>query len=544
MKKLFLLSATALAGIATAGAEVPEPMHFSDACINKISPNGNLGASQGYSSGVKILDLVSGNILYSITAEEIFNIGVGFGVGNGISNTGIVLLSTDGFLAEYWKNGEIYTLDYPEEAEGNNSANGITPDGKRICGYVGVYGENEHDDDMLRNAPCIWNLEEDGEYSKPVILPHPTRDFTNRIPQYVMANYISEDGKTILGSMVDCVGYKSYPILWKENEEGEWSYEFINEELYHPEGIEIPEFPGEWTGGNYPSPYDFMTEEEQADYDEAYEAYAEGGYVGPEPNFADYMTEEEIDEYNAYCDEYNAWAELFNAWYEAYAIYVEATPMFDMNSFHLSSNGKYMVTSVATPIDDPMAWRPVSSYCPWVFDLTAGTITKYNDFGNIMATYIANDGTVLATSVSLADRQKFAYVIENGVCKGMQMWIDSKVATYGTWISDNMTFPVIIDSEWDEVNEQWIDTTEDMILTGVPTGTPDLSKVGLWVNNEWNFSTEAEAYVFDIQGGMVGVNSVAPETKGKVIFDLSGRQLREISAPGIYIVNGKKIMVK
>lgn len=539
-----LISAAAIATASLVNAEVAAPIHISNSCINNMSPDGTIGVSQGYSTGAKILDLASGNLLYEIPSDEMENIGVGFGVGNGISNTGIVLISTDGFLAEYWKDGKIYTLDYPEEAIGNNSANGITPDGSRICGYVGVFGETENEDDVLRNLPCIWNFEGDNEYSKPIILPHPERDFTGRIPQYVMANYISEDGKTILGSLVDCVGYMSYPILWKEDENGEWSYEVIHEELYHPEGFEFPAFPGEWTGGNYPMPYDFMSEEEQAAYDAAYAAYEAGGYVGAEPNPADYMTQEEIDAYNEYSDQYNAWVDQFNAWLDAYSEYVAACPSFDMNSFHLSGNGKYMTTSASTPIDDPMEWRPVSSYSPWVFDLTEGTISKYTDIGNIMATYVADDGTVLATSASITDRQRFAYVIAGGNCLGMQEWIASKVPSYGTWISENMTFPVIIDSEWDEIHDRWIDTTEDMTLTGVPTGTPDLSKIGVWINNEWDFATESEAYIFDIEAGVNSVDRINAASEGKVIYDLSGRKLREISAPGIYIIDGKKTMVK
>ena len=41
--------------------------------------------------------------------------------------------------------------------------------------------------------------------------------------------------------------------------------------------------------------------------------------------------------------------------------------------------------------------------------------------------------------------------------------------------------------------------------------------------------------------GIEGVSAVKGE---KVIFDLAGRKLNDMSAPGIYIVNGKKVMVK
>jgi hypothetical protein len=42
-----------------------------------------------------------------------------------------------------------------------------------------------------------------------------------------------------------------------------------------------------------------------------------------------------------------------------------------------------------------------------------------------------------------------------------------------------------------------------------------------------------------------GVEGVKVETAGKkVIYDLSGRRVNEMAQPGIYIVNGKKVMVK
>lgn len=541
MKKLFLLSAAALAGVAIASAEAPEPLHLSNACINKIAPNGTLGVSQGYSSGVQIFDLVSGNKLFEIPGDEIVNIGVGVGVGNGISNTGMVLLSTDGFLAEYWKDGEIYTLDYPDEAIGNNSANGITPDGKRICGYVGVYAAADSQDDVLMNVPCIWNEEGENEYSKPIVLPHPTKDLTGRVPQYVMANFISEDGKTILGSMVDCVGNMSVPLIWKEDADGKWSYEIVHEELYKHEDIVFPEFAGDFDG-DYPWTGNFMTEEELAAFEEAENAYY-NGLTDEYPNPADYMTAEEIAAFNAYVDEYNTWAEAFNNWYGVYELFCDACPKFDMNSFMMSANGKFMATSVATPIDDPFAWFTTFSYAPWVFDLTTGDITKYADSGSIMATYVANDGAVLGTDADFEHYQQSAFIIENGKCSSMNAWIGAKVPAYETWITENMTFEVY-GGYWDDELDEFVDTVDEVTMTGVPTATPDLSKIGLWIENSWDYMTEAEAFLFDIQGGTVGVGSVATEAEGKVIYDLSGRQLKEITAPGIYVINGKKVIVK
>ena len=42
----------------------------------------------------------------------------------------------------------------------------------------------------------------------------------------------------------------------------------------------------------------------------------------------------------------------------------------------------------------------------------------------------------------------------------------------------------------------------------------------------------------------VGIESVDAEVENDVIYDLSGRRIAEIVKPGIYIVNGKKVLVK
>ena len=44
--------------------------------------------------------------------------------------------------------------------------------------------------------------------------------------------------------------------------------------------------------------------------------------------------------------------------------------------------------------------------------------------------------------------------------------------------------------------------------------------------------------------GTTGIENVVTENGAKAIFDLTGRRVEAISAPGIYIVNGKKVLVK
>ena len=55
----------------------------------------------------------------------------------------------------------------------------------------------------------------------------------------------------------------------------------------------------------------------------------------------------------------------------------------------------------------------------------------------------------------------------------------------------------------------------------------------------------AASYSFRFDGiGTTGIENVEVENEVKAIFDLTGRRVEAITAPGIYIVGGKKVLVK
>ena len=57
--------------------------------------------------------------------------------------------------------------------------------------------------------------------------------------------------------------------------------------------------------------------------------------------------------------------------------------------------------------------------------------------------------------------------------------------------------------------------------------------------------SDAPYYSFRFDGeGTTGIENVEVENEVKAIFDLTGRRVEAITAPGIYIVNGKKVLVK
>ncbi len=54
----------------------------------------------------------------------------------------------------------------------------------------------------------------------------------------------------------------------------------------------------------------------------------------------------------------------------------------------------------------------------------------------------------------------------------------------------------------------------------------------------------AVSYSFRFGEGTTGVENMVVENEVKAIYDLTGRRVEAITAPGIYIVNGKKVLVK
>ncbi len=541
MKKQLLLTGIAAVGLSAIAADVPAPKTFENAYICAMSSNGVYAVSQT-SSGVTIFNLANGQVDSYLAdpddwSSPIFTVGLG----KCASDNGIVLGGADDDV-QYWKDGEWYYLDVPENATSTNLANAITPDGRRICGSIGV-SEFSFDGDALMQAPCIWNATEKG-YGMPVMLPHPDKDFTGRVPQYVTAIDISDDGKTIIGQVMNATGMMAYPIIYRENEEGEWSYEIPHEDFLMPEGTVFPEYPGDGPEG--PNAQDFMTEEEYKAYEDAVAAYW-NGEITEYPNMLDYMTEEEKAKYDEaeakYEAEYAKWMDEFDAWFAVLETCMNDCPDYEFNSVRISPDGKtYGCTIKGKGEEEPGSWFPfgASVYNVWVFDVNGDAITKYDQTDDFNLTYLANDGVALAaTSVGTNSN---SFILSNGGYETMLDWMSKKCPEYATWMKENMTFEYVKYEEDPETGD-WNEVMNEELMSGRPMSNPDLSVMALSVQNVWDYMTEADAFVFDLKAAS-GVSSLRPADNDKVIYDLSGRQLKSAAAPGIYIINGEKKVVK
>ena len=126
------------------------------------------------------------------------------------------------------------------------------------------------------------------------------------------------------------------------------------------------------------------------------------------------------------------------------------------------------------------------------------------------------------------------------------------------------TFDVVEDNT-EEIENIMLGTTmnkyitEEAYVLGVDEeGVVGLYKAemagGVWLNNANKAYLPASALPAEAQGaasfsfrfgeGTTAIENVEVENEVKTIFDLTGRRVEEITAPGIYIVNGKKVLVK
>ena len=106
-------------------------------------------------------------------------------------------------------------------------------------------------------------------------------------------------------------------------------------------------------------------------------------------------------------------------------------------------------------------------------------------------------------------------------------------------MKDNMTFAYeAFDMETGEITEV------EELMSGRAVSTPNLEVMGLTVQNIWDYMTDGEAFIFNVAEASA-VNGIEADNNGEtVIYDLQGRKLNNAEAPGIYIINGEKKVVR
>lgn len=510
-----------------------------DLAITHISPNGRYMISEvrGY---VEIFDLENG------TKDDFYgdyDLGEDYscGFGNAISDTGVAVMSTsiDGNACVV-SGGKITELSVPRP-ELTNLAHGITPDASRICGQIGNQAMSVDATDVMC-VPCLWELQADGTYSEPIILPYPDRDFTGRIPQYVTAIAISDDGRTIAGQVRDFSGMLTQPILYTQDAKGEWSYRMLFPELTNPDGIVLPPDPGE-APQDVPQVEDFMTEEEKQAYADALQAWEDEGTwdYSTYPEMENFLSAEEKSAYEeAYADyqaRLQAWEEAYLPFQEALQQILATSSSYLFNCVFLTPDGTGYASTMVEEVEDNTSWTGFSSnMTPVLMNLseTGDELVRLDAPVSMQASCVTADKTVLANTDGLT-YPKQCYIALKGEedWQPLDTWLNSVNPETGAWFKESATHDVEVYVDFS------LELLEDYLCSGVAICNPDMSMFATYSEILWESDSAyfTESYIFSLSegNGILNIASGEAEAVATEWYSLDGRRLREAPENGVAI---------
>lgn len=529
MKKSLLLTLAALSVGSMAQAEDNFAKVYENAAIQYISPNGQYAAGS-FNETTTFFNLSEGKMTVFTPATDDngnyldYNESYQVGNGNVLSNTGILLCSdNNNSSTTYYENGvwkELSAKGSQEDA--TNCVNSITPDGSRICGSLGVY-QMTIDEDKTMLSPCYWDRQADGTYSDPIMLPVPETVPLGRIPQYITANAISHDGKVIAGQITEYSGMLQFPIVYIQDENGEWSYKLPGLGLFNPDNVVLPEDPGE--GPEMPSAQQYMSEEAKAAYDEAYAKYQQTWDPALFPNETDYLTPEQLAAYNEAIEKYNVLAEAYNeklmAFYEAFDQILYSSPNFVFNNVFLSPDGKKYY--VSNEIQSESFWDP-STYEVYCIDIETDAVEKYIAPGYGMIVTAVPDNDVVLGSYNKAtgfetDVIYPAYIVKDGIVTPFADYLGEFSAEVATWMEENMLHEIeVYNMETGDID------VIDMLTLGIASASADLKKISFSCVPLWPPYNNAETALFELDKVNTGVAAVeaAKDAVAVSVYNVGG----------------------
>lgn len=402
------------------------------------------------------------------------------GNGNCISTGGIGVGSNEMDASMMIIDGK---LVYPENLTKFSlcDLHGITPDGTRICGLV---NSPEGNTDGQMYQPMVLDVKADGSVSDPIYLPHPEKDVFGNTPQHCSAVWIGPDGKTVVGQVIDDSGFFIYPIVYREDADGKWSYTLPADPYFNPNDIDLPENPGEFEEPR-PEATDYMTEEKKAEYEAAYSEWQDAGYPeGLEPNPASYMTEEQIATYNKAAEEFNLRLEEYQKKFEAYTEardkVIDESINFVLNAFALDTAGNKLAIGAIKYVMPEGAVMPEEIYSTCVFDLENNTMNQIDGkYSNILPSQVLANGEVLGCtpvpgpwSTSLLPPLTYIYTPGAADYVPIQEYLEGVAPEAVTWMNENLLkdIPVGMDEEYNPIYEK-------VLMTGHAVASDDMSVI-------------------------------------------------------------------
>lgn len=414
MKKTLLLMAVSMAAMTQLSAQAVWMAPY--VMYEKASEDGNYFVASDGEGSVYIFDKAANDYtVFEVSDDGSEYYSVGFG--NVFSGDNVMVGNMNEYTPGIMKEGQWTALPLQEgdaTPGKSNSADGISLDGKYICGGIAAAATMSIDADDLMMVPVLWTRGEDGTYGDYTVLPHPTKDFTGRLPQYVTARSVSDDGKTVVGMITDWSGFYIMPIVYRQNAAGEWNYTVVGAEQIYDTSVQFPAYPSyepkEPEAENYISAEDYARfyaayKAYEDSIDHYYEAYDYDWYPKYYPKVADFLTGDAAATYAALLatywaerTQYNDSVEAFNDVFDDPSVVYNRS--FEFNNIYVSRDGKYLATTIKWIEEDPDpdSWYGfLEVYKPCRFNIADADNATY-EMANIteaLCSSIMNDGSVL-----------------------------------------------------------------------------------------------------------------------------------------------------
>lgn len=567
MKKTLLLVAAFFA--ATIGAMAQAYDFFDGVQLTKVTNDGKLMFATDDQGNAMVVNRNTGDVeIYEAgfdAERELYTPRYFMGFGRAASQDNRVVGAIDECTPGYYQNGSWTALPMPAELQKPglmSQADDITPDSKRICGVMAGAGFGAEDAIMV--LPCYWEMQADGSYSMPISLPYPEKDFTGRAPQYVTARCISADGKTIVGQVVDYSGFYVFPIVYRQDAEGNWSYDMCCNDLIYNKDAQFPVVPAE---PKPVDPADYMTPEKAAEYsaallayEEAVSAYWEEFFAGnydleypTEPDVANYVTD--VEGYNAAVAEYNALAEAYNtAFNQLYDMFGDPTVMygkaFEFNTIAMSPDGRYMAQAFTEEGEpDPDSWFPKMIFKTIVVDLQNGNTFTTGPENMAPNCFLADGTLVMSTPATDYTRDSYLWKHDGTEPTRLLSYLETASPAAAQEFKENWTYQLYGNYNWEtDVQEEG----ETVCWTGSCIATPDAK---VWVGWQLNSFMNVEdwylrSYYLDLSdANSINNTTLTNKVESYTVTNLAGVVLyrgadkaaaRQSMAKGINIITSLK----
>lgn len=482
-------------------------------------------------------------------------VGYSLGHGNFMSNSSALINRKEfGPSAWCWSpegsilNGRWRTVEAEFPLTGLSSANAVTPDGSRVCGNIS--GDSQFGEDNVTYAvPRIWEF--DGTTFTHLDFKYPTTDYAGLAPQYITALAMSDNGNTIIGQIVSNNGFLCEYVVYKQEENGTWTYFKPFDDKVNPNKLVLPEYPGE--GPAVPMAESYLTPSEKEAFDKAMQEYENG--QGEEPDAEDYLKDPDARAaYLAAIEKYNEWGKRFEAYDNVDKQIIMQSISFCFNMGAISPNGRYFCASAVKTFSNPDG-STYDVFEPVLYDLEDMKQVKIpieapDQPGyalSVRVTGVSDNGDVIGYE-RMSDID-FGYVLKAGASQWMPLenYIIERQPSMASWIEKNWrhTVEVLVDPE-EEIYEY-----QDMIITGLPMVSRDFSIVSTCAYTFWSDGPEELrnryiSYVLDLDREASSINEVSAGN-GAITgdwYNLQGIKIAEPSHCGIYLRGGKKVLVK